>query len=105
MNLRLQLLEHAKELEGASRELVTLIFSFDNAKFDWDNVTENQQEILLELKPLRFYKELPNVISHSPLPQSYDAHTPENMVLICQSCHAKHHKLGKIPEKESNDTR
>jgi hypothetical protein len=28
-----------------------------------------------------------------------DGHTPDNMVAICQSCHAKHHGLGKISKK------
>lgn len=29
-----------------------------------------------------------------------DGHTPDNLSVICQSCHAKHHGLGKIPTKE-----
>lgn len=29
-----------------------------------------------------------------------EAHTPDNLSVICQSCHAKHHGLGKMPPKE-----
>lgn len=28
-----------------------------------------------------------------------DGHTPDNLSAICQSCHAKYHGLGKIPDK------
>lgn len=33
-----------------------------------------------------------------------DAHTPDNLSAICQSCHAKIHRLGKMPIVEGGDS-
>jgi hypothetical protein len=31
-----------------------------------------------------------------------EAHFADNLAIICQSCHAKYHRLGKIPTKEGD---
>lgn len=55
MNIKQQLLDHALDLQLAGQDLERLIESFTESGFRWDEVTEVQASILLELKPMRFF--------------------------------------------------
>lgn len=53
--LKQELLNHAEQLRKDSNELRILIESFEAAGFKWEEVTELQLQILLELKPLKYF--------------------------------------------------
>jgi len=55
MDIKSELLNHARDLEFAGFQLKGIIKSFDSAGFDWGNVTDTQLETILSLHPLRFY--------------------------------------------------
>lgn len=44
-----------------------------------------------------------HIIEAWKFPEIEKSHTIDNLAVICQSCHAKHHGLGKIPKRKAGD--